>query len=106
MRIVLDECVPVQIRNALPGHEVKSARQMGWGGLANGKLLDETEKAGFDLIIVADKNLRHQQNLAGRKLAILERWTKHRPTLERHFNYIHLAVERIKPGQYVVLEAP
>ena len=106
MRIVLDECVPVQIRNALPRHEVKTARQMGWGGLANGKLLDETEKAGFDLIIVADKNLRHQQNLTGRKLAILELWTNHRPTLERHFNYIHLAVERIKPGQYVVLEAP
>ena len=61
MRILLDECVPVQIRNALPGHEVKTARQMGWGGLANGKLLDETEKAGFDLIIVADTNLRHQQ---------------------------------------------
>lgn len=106
MRILLDECVPVQIRNALPGHEIITARQMSWGGLANGKLLNETEKAGFDLIIVADKNLRHQQNLTGRKLAILELWTNHRPTLEKHFNYIRSAAERIKPGQYVVLEAP
>ena len=84
MRILLDECVPVQIRNALPGHEIKTARQMGRGGLANGKLLGETETAGFDLIIVADKNMRHQQNLAGRKLASLELWTNHRPTLEQH----------------------
>lgn len=106
MRILLDECVPVQIRNALAGHDVKTARQMGWGGFANGKLLAEAEKGGFDLIVVADKNLRHQQNLAGRKLAILELWTNHRPTLEQHFNYVRSAVDRMKPGQYVVLAAP
>lgn len=106
MRILLDECVPVQIRKALPDHNVKTARQMGWLGFANGKLLSETERAGFHLLIVADKNVRHQQNLTGRKLAVLELWINHRPTLEQHFNYIRSAVERIKPGQYVVLEAP
>ncbi len=82
MKILLDECVPVQVRNALVGHDVSTAQKMGWSGVSNGELLQRAEQAGFDLFIVADKNLRYQQNLKGRKLAILELWTNHRPTLE------------------------
>jgi len=52
---------------------------MGWCGLSNGALLDAAEQAGFDLFIVADKDLRHQQNLTGRRLAILELWTNQVP---------------------------
>ena len=104
MRILLDECVPIQVRNALPDHEVASTQRMGWGGLRNGALLDAAEQARFDLLIVADKNLRHQQNLTGRRLAILELWTNHRPTLERHFDRIRVAAETIQPGQYRTLE--
>lgn len=106
MRVLLDECVPIQIRAALPGHEVFSAQGMGWGGLSNGTLLDAAEKAGFDLLIVADKNLRYQQNLAGRHLAILELWTNHRPTLERHFDHIRATVDRMQPGGYLQLVDP
>jgi len=104
LRILLDECVPIQVRNALPGHEVASAQRMGWSGLRNGALLDAAEQARFDLLIVADKNFRHQQNLTGRRLAILELWTNHRPTLERHFDRIRVAAESIQPGQYRTLE--
>ena len=106
MRILLDECVPVQVRHALPAHEVASAQRMGWTGLRNGALLDSAEQAGFDLFILADKNLRYQQNLTGRRLAILELWTNHRPTLERHFDHIRAAVEAIQPGQYRTLASP
>lgn len=106
MRILLDECVPIQIRGALPAHEVSTAQRMGWGGLINGDLLDAAEKAGFDLFIVADKNLRYQQNLAGRRLAILELWTNHRPTLEKHFDAIRSAAESMKPGEYRTMDAP
>ncbi len=104
MRVLLDECVPIQVRNALAGHEVTSAKRMGWGGLRNGELLDTAEKAGFDLFIVADKNLRYQQNLSGRRLAILELWTNHRPTLERNFDRIRAAPQALKPGEYLTLE--
>jgi hypothetical protein len=41
MRILLDECVPVQIRNALVGHDVSTAQKMGWSGIGNGELLHE-----------------------------------------------------------------
>jgi hypothetical protein len=106
MRILLDECVPVQVRNALVGHDVSTAQKMGWGGISNGELIKRAERDGFHLFIVADKNLRYQQNLKDRILAILELWTNHRPTLEKHLDKIKAAAEHIPVGAYVVLEKP
>ena len=106
MKILLDECVPIQVRNALVGHEVSTAQQMGWSGISNGELLQHAEESGFNLFIVADKNLRYQQNLKGRTLAILELWTNHRPTLEKHLDTIKRAAERISAGEYVAMENP
>jgi predicted nuclease of predicted toxin-antitoxin system len=106
MRVLLDECVPAQVRNALPDHEVATAQLQGWGGLSNGELLDVAEKAGFEVFVVADKNLRYQQNLTNRRIAILELWTNHRPTLEKCSPAIHAAVDRIKPGEYLILDQP
>jgi hypothetical protein len=100
MRILLDVCTPVQVREASPGHEVRTAVSMSWGELENGDLLREAEAAGFDLFIICDKNLRHQQNLAGRRLAILELWTNHRPTLEQHWVRICEAATAVRPGEY------
>lgn len=106
MRILLDECVPLQVREALPDHDVTTTQRMGWGGMGNGELMDAAEQAGFELFIVADKNLRYQQSLSSRKIPILELRTNHRPTLEKHFGEIKAAVARIKPGEYLVLEKP
>ena len=106
MRVLLDVCTPKQVRNALPGHDVMTAVRMGWGELENGDLLREAEQSGFYLFIICDKNLRYQQNLSGRKLAILELWTNHRPTLEKHWAYIRFNAESIQPGEYRVLIAP
>lgn len=106
MRVLLDECVPVQVRNALSEHEVTTAQQMGWSGVGNGDLLAAAENAGFDLFILADKNLCYQQNLTGRRIAILELWTNHRPTLETHFPLIRAAAEATQPGTYRQLESP
>ena len=73
--MLLDVCTPVQVRQAMPGHEVHTAVKMGWGEFENGRLLQVAESSGFDLFIICDKNLRDQQNLAGQRLAILERIT-------------------------------
>jgi len=104
MKILLDECVPLQVRHALPDHEGATAQGVGWGGIANGDLLDKAEQAGFQVFILADKNLRYQQNLSGRRIAILELWTNHRPTLEKHFTEIRAAVEKLPAGEYFILE--
>ena len=105
MKILLDECVPLQVRQALPNHEVTTAHRMGWGGISNGDLLDKAEREGFKVFIVADKNLRYQQNLSSRRIAILELWTNHRPTLEKHFTEIRTAVEKLSAGEYFILES-
>lgn len=104
--MLLDVCTPVQVREALPGHNVQTAAKMGWRELENGDLLRKAEAAGFDLLIICDKNLRHQQNLGGRRLAILELWTNHRPTLEVHWPLIGKTAEAMRPGEYRALGAP
>ena len=106
MKILLDECVPVQVRNALPRHEVHSATDIQWRGMSNGELIRAAEQQDFDLLVVADKNMRYQQDLSERRIAILELWTNHRPTLEPHSQYISLAVEQMAPGKYVEMQAP
>jgi alkanesulfonate monooxygenase SsuD/methylene tetrahydromethanopterin reductase-like flavin-dependent oxidoreductase (luciferase family) len=105
MRVLLDECVPVQVARALAGHEVTTVQRMGWRGRENGDVLAAAEQAGFDLFVIADKNLRYQQSLAGRRIAILELWTNHRPTLEKHFARIRAAAEAVSRGDYCVLAA-
>jgi hypothetical protein len=106
VKILLDESVPVQIRSALPGHEVTTVSELGWKGRENGELLDGAERAGFDLLLLADKNLRYQQNLAGRRIALAELWTNHRPTLEQHFDRIADGVRDAKPGDYLIIDPP
>lgn len=104
MKVLLDVCTPVQVGRALEGHEVHTATRMGWGDLENGELLRVAESAG--LFIICDKNLRYQQNLANRRLSILELWTNHRPTLERHFALIRQNAEAVPPGEFRTVSAP
>lgn len=106
MKVLLDVCTPVQVRHALTDHEVQTAAVMGWRELENGELLRAAEDCGFQLLIICDKNLRHQQNLSGRKIAILELWTNHRPTLEKHWSYIALNARTMQNGDYRALPAP
>ena len=103
MRILLDESVPVQVRNALSGHKVATAVEMGRKGISNGELLECAEADGFDLLVIADKNFQYQQNLEGRLIAILELWTNHRPTLENHFERIRAAAGSATRGRFVAL---
>ena len=106
MKVLLDVCTPVQVHRALPNHDVRTAVKRGWGDLENGDLLRAAESAAFDLFIICDKNLRHQQNLARKRLAILELWTNHRPTLEKHWKLIQETAEAMHPGQYRILQTP
>src|ERR1700688_3208967 len=72
MKVLTDECVPKALKQALAGHgyECLTVQEAGWSGKMNGELLDLAE-AEFDVLVTLDTNLRHQQNLAGRKIAII-----------------------------------
>lgn len=77
---------------------------MDWQGVGNGELLDRAEAAGFRLLIIADKNFRYQQSMRDRRIAILELWTNHRPTLENHFDRIGRAAETARAGSITILD--
>ena len=70
MRILLDECVDWRLSHAIVGHEVKTARQMGWTSIKNGELLALASER-FDVFVTVDRNLSFQQNLRARQIAVI-----------------------------------
>lgn len=70
MKVFLDGCLPEQLTRFLIGHEVQTSRTMGWKRLKDGPLLQQVE-GRFDAFLTCDKNLRYQQNLEGKQVAIL-----------------------------------
>jgi hypothetical protein len=67
--ILLDENIPHDLRAYLP--HAYTAAYAGFAGLKNGKLLDAAEAAGFDVLVTGDKTLPCEQNLTGRKIALV-----------------------------------
>ena len=114
MRILFDQCAfyscakgtPVPIRRFLTGHTVRTTRQEGWATLTNGRLLRVAEDAGFDVLLTTDNSIAYQQNLKGRKIAIVvlsrNRWR----TVQRMIPKIVAAVDAATPGSYAIIEIP
>ncbi len=71
MRILFDQGVPRGLAAALKNHEVTEARKLQWEQISNGALIKLAEEAGFDVLLTTDKNVRYQQNLAGRRIALV-----------------------------------
>ena len=71
MRILFDNGTPKPIARSLTGHEVAHARVIGWHQLKNGELIQRAEEAGYEVLLSTDKNIRYQQNLTGRKIALV-----------------------------------
>jgi hypothetical protein len=67
VKILFDANTQAPLARFLRGHDVVRADEFGWQGLENGALLDAAEKAGFDLLLTCDQNVRYQQNSTGRK---------------------------------------
>ena len=70
MRILLDESLPAELQAELPGHEIRTVREMGWSGLKNGELLARGANQ-FDVFLTADQNLQYQQNLLTLPVAVV-----------------------------------
>lgn len=71
MRILLDECIDVELRHHFSGHDCQTCRYAGLAGLANGALLSAAEQAGFQVLITVDKGIPAQQSLRGRSISLL-----------------------------------
>ena len=99
MKILLDECVPWPLARLLRDHECSTPKRMGWGGISNGVLLAHAEDL-FDLFITSDQNLRYQQNLQGRKIAILELSTNDWLSIQASSGIIVASVAEMSAAEY------
>ena len=104
MNILFDGCVPRPLRQFLAGHTVKTAPEMGWAELKNGDLLHSAEEQ-FDALVTSDKNIRYQQNITGRKIAILVLPTNRWPDLRTMTEQIAAIVSGLKAGDFIEIKA-
>lgn len=102
MKVLLDACVPRPLRKFLPDQTAQTAQEMGWGELKNGALIKEAESQ-FDTFVTSDQNLKYQQNITGRKLAILVLPTNDWPMIRLHTEESAAKVAALKPGDFIEL---
>ena len=99
MRLLFDHNAPRQLRPHLVGHDVGVAEERGWATLVNGELLDRAEEAGYEVVITADRNMRYQQNIGSRSLALIVLGANRWPLIEPRIEDIRAALEGIQPGE-------
>jgi hypothetical protein len=105
VRVLLDECLPRGLKRELPGHDVRSAPEMGWASKRNGELLQLAQRQ-FDIFLTVDGNLQHQQNLASFEIAVIvlvarsNRFDDLRPLM----NTVRESLSIAKRGEALVIE--
>jgi hypothetical protein len=99
VKVLFDQGTPVPQRRSLAGHLVRTAYEMGWSTLGNGELLTAAETEGFECLVTTDRNLRHQQNLGGRRLRVVVLPTTDWATIRRHADDVVAAMVEVRPGE-------
>jgi hypothetical protein len=106
VRILFDQGTPEPLRRSLTQYEVATAYECGWARLKNGELLDAAEKEGFAILVTTDSNLRYQQNLHARRIAIVVLTSTSWPRIQRASSAIVGALERVSAGTYTEVAIP
>lgn len=104
MLVLFDHVTPAGVARCLEGHNVVKAKERGWDTLSNGELLSVAEEAGFDVLLTADKNMRYQQNLEGRRIALVVLSTPQWPVVQLNLEKIAVVVSAATPGSYTEVE--
>lgn len=100
MKVFFDEWVPRPLRGFLPSHNVQTAQELGWGRLKNGDLIRRAEAENFEVFVTSDQNLRYQQNLSERNIAILILSTNYWHTLRDQSSKVQAAIAEARPKEY------
>jgi len=106
VRVLFDQGTPAPLRHALTHHEVATAYERGWAKLKNGDLLDAAERDSFDALVTTDTNLRYQQDLASRRIAVVVLSSPSWPRIQRVIGLIVRAVDRASAGSYTEVDIP
>ena len=100
MNVLLDECTPHVLKNLLTGFDITTVQDLGWAGITNGALLQRAE-ANFDVLITSDQNLKYQQNLTGKRLAIIQLPTNQIPLIIKLAPAVSEVLNTITPGELI-----
>ena len=100
MKVLLDENLDHALRKLLGPHEVATVAYMGWAGLKNGELLRAAEDKGIDVLLTGDATLNYEQNLTGRRLAIVALSAIQLPIIRKHLPKIIAAIDTAAPGSF------
>jgi len=106
MKLLFDQGTPVPLRQFLLAHAVETAYDKGWSNIKNGALLRLAEDEGFETLITTDQNLRYQQNLTGRKIAIAVLMTTSWPRIKNHVATVVPIIDGLQPGDYIEIPIP
>ena len=106
MKILFDNGTPNPIARSLIGHEVIFARQIAWHELENGELIQQAEEAGYEVLLSTDKNIRYQQNLTGRRIALVVLGNQQWPLVKLHLDKIAAAVNAATSGSFTEVDIP
>ena len=104
MKVLLDENLDRALRKLLGSHDVFTASYMGWNGIQNGALLRVAEETGIDVLLTGDQTLAYEQNLAGRRIAIVALSAIKLPIIFESLSRIIAAIDRDEPGSYQLVE--
>jgi len=106
VRVLFDQGTPVPLRRFLGQHDVSTAFERGWSQLRNGELLVEAESAGFAVFVTTDANLRYQQNLRTRNIAIVVLSTPSWPRIQRAMEAVIRAIDEAEPASFAEINIP
>lgn len=98
MRILFDHGTPAPLQAFLTEHIVKKAKDLGWDTLSNGELLQAAEESAFEVLLTTDKNIRFQQNLTKRVIAVIVLGNSRWRLVRRHMERVVSAVNDVRPG--------
>ena len=101
MRLLLDENMPFTLARELIGHECSHVIRLGWSGTKNGALLTRAEQAGFDALLTLDDDMESEQNMEGRKIAVLvlKPAGQGKAPMKAMGSQVLLALTTLKPGE-------
>jgi predicted nuclease of predicted toxin-antitoxin system len=104
MKILFDQGTPVPLRRHLPRHDVATAAEMDWSQLTNGELLAAATEAGFEVLVTTDQNLRYQQDLKERTIAVVVLMTTSWPRIAQQTDRVVDAIKALGTGDYIEVE--
>ena len=104
MKILFDQGTPVPLRRYLTEHEVATAAEMDWSQLTNGELLAAATEAGFEVLVTTDQNLRYQQNLKSRKIAVVVLMSASWPRISKQTVKVAQAINFLGTSDYIEVE--